>query len=200
MPVVDDVDVVVGLRQRPFAAADEVAEGFDDETIGLGLGDAETPSERVGKPPFGVELHDVGREKKFTPLPQEDLRSCILKRLGQAASKVNELRSIGITDVELVFVSDMIEECQITPLGHQMIRLTHTPLNVDVTAIRQFREHPGLGKARVTIIVPRSLYGTSAERISRPDIDELEQYWRVVFSACNVGKNSFTLGPKFPNI
>lgn len=59
VPVVGDVDVGAGLRQRPFAAADEIAEGFDDEAVRSRLGHAEAPAQRVGKPPFGVKLDDV---------------------------------------------------------------------------------------------------------------------------------------------
>jgi len=58
-PVVGDFDGVAGLGQGPFAAADEVAEGFDDEAVRFGFEDAEAPAQRVREPAFCVELDDV---------------------------------------------------------------------------------------------------------------------------------------------
>src|ERR1700741_3428520 len=58
-PVVDDVDVVAVRGQEPFAAADEIAEGFDDEAVVSRLRGAKAPAEGVGEPAFGEELDDV---------------------------------------------------------------------------------------------------------------------------------------------
>lgn len=122
------------------------------------------------------------RERHVLPRPQNDLRSCILGTLTHISRKIEDLEDAKKGPVHVIYVSDMIEECERNPLG-EMIKLTHRDLTSDVGNVAKFRSLPDFGGARITVIVPRAL---DEQRDSRlPSFDDLRSYWGAVFSKCN---------------
>jgi hypothetical protein len=121
------------------------------------------------------------RNRQILPRPQSDLRSCILGTLTHVFRKVEDLKRAGKGPVDVIYVSDMIEECERNPLG-RMIKLTHRDLRSDISEIPKFRGLPDLGRTRLTVIVPR---GIEQQNPNMPDFDDLRSYWGEIFSRSN---------------
>jgi hypothetical protein len=122
------------------------------------------------------------RNRQILPSPQNDLRSCILGTLTHISRKIADLNHAGKGPVHVIYVSDMIEECDRNPLG-QMIKLTHPDLKPDVANIERFQQLPDLGGVRLTVIVPRTPAGQPDPRM--PAFDDLRAYWGAIFAKCN---------------
>jgi len=122
------------------------------------------------------------RNRQILPVPQNDLRSCILGTLTHISRKTADLNQAGKGPVHVIYVSDMIEECDRNPLG-QMIKLTHPDLKPDVANIARFQTLPDLGGVRLTVIVPRTPAGQPDPRM--PAFDDLRAYWGAIFAKCS---------------
>lgn len=133
---------------------------------------------------------------QFVPKPQDDLRSCILGRLEKASRKIADAREAGATDIEVIFVSDMVEECERTPLRRR-VRLTRTSLAAETKNVPQYESLPNLAGASITIVVPRA--AESSVRASTPDLRDLREYWRAVFAACHAEMSMWRFDSELPS-
>jgi hypothetical protein len=132
---------------------------------------------------------------QFVPKPQDDLRSCILGRLGKASRKIADAREAGATDIEVIFVSDMIEECERTPLRRR-IRLTRASVAEERNKVPRYPPMPDLSGARITIVVPRAT--ESSVRATTPDMRDLRDDWQAVLAACGAQMSTWRFESELP--
>jgi hypothetical protein len=118
----------------------------------------------------------VCKDKKCQPRPQPDQRSCILNVVENVARTF--LREEQRRPIDLVFISDMVEDCADTPLNGS-IRLIKDDLSSDILNIDRFRSlQPIPSDVRITVVRPHVTNGaieSSARKRS------LEDYWKKAF-------------------
>ncbi len=123
----------------------------------------------------------VCKEKKCPPRPQPDQRSCILQVVENVARTF--LREEQRRPIDLVFISDMVEDCTDTPLNGS-IRLIKEDLSADIANIDRFRPlQPIPSDVRITIVRPHvkdGLIESSARKRA------LEVYWKKAFGRFGV--------------
>ena len=140
----------------------------------------------------------VCKEKKWPSRPQPDQRSCILQVVENVARTY--LREEQRRPMDLVFISDMVEDCTDTPLN-ESIRLVKDDLSVDTSNIDRFRPLQSIPPdVRITIVRPHvkdGLIESSARKRA------LEAYWKKVFGRFGVNTKSWwfesTLPVRFSN-
>ena len=117
--------------------------------------------------------------------------SCLAGALLRAAEEIQ-----GVTNrpIELVFLSDMVEECRQSIGGRRMI-LNHPGIAAEIRVATQFQgTYANLKHANVSFIYPSaSNTGLDVDR-PRPDPEELKEFWRAVLFHCTVGRVSFHSG------
>ena len=129
----------------------------------------------------------ICREKNVLPRPQPDHRSCILEVVEHVARSF--LREEEHHPIDLVFISDMVEDCDDTPLRGASIRLIKDDLSADISNIDRFRKlEPITSQVRVTIVRPhvrKGLIESSARKLN------LETYWKAAFVRFGVDINAW---------
>jgi len=129
----------------------------------------------------------ICRGKNISPRPQPDHRSCILGVMEHVAHSF--LLEEKQRPIDLVFISDMVEDCDDTPLPKQSIRLINDDLETDILNVDQFRPLQSVGQnVRVTIVRPHVEDGPT-ERSARKQ--GLEKYWKKVFDRFGVDLKSW---------
>jgi hypothetical protein len=124
------------------------------------------------------------------------LHTCISDAFRQAAQTVSQKQPLE--DVEIVIVSDMLEDCSDSLLGG---KLTLEKENI-AAEIRRAARIPkdtlliDLRGTPVIAVLPAS--GVSALRIRQPPIDDVRRFWRAVLDHCNDDPNSFSLQTSLP--
>ena len=123
--------------------------------------------------------------------------TCISDALRQASQTVRQARTNE--DVEIVLVSDMLEDCGESILGGAL-----SLEKDDATAeLKRVRAKPksemllDLRHARVTAILPSS--GVSKLKIKQPSVDQIRQFWRAVLDHCNDDPEFYNLDTSLPD-
>lgn len=124
----------------------------------------------------------------------DDRRTCILNTLDVSAKFFSQFDDRY--DPELVFVSDMIEDCRNTPL-HQGVHLDKQPFAETIKLVDSFASPPDLSKLRITIIVPTAKDTSTAPAGQRPDPRDLERFWKTVLVKCRFNQSDFTNQERF---
>lgn len=128
-------------------------------------------------------------------------RSCIINSIVRAAPFFRQNRKIA-KELDLVIISDMIEECARSPY-QQTIQLNRGDITKDIRIARGKVDLPSLAGVRVTLL---TFSGSSANaRVNgRPSPQQLEQFWKTVFSQAGLDpakeedRDRFYFGPDLP--
>jgi hypothetical protein len=115
-----------------------------------------------------------------------DRRTCILNTLEVSAKYFSQFDDKY--DPELVFISDMLEDCQYTPL-HRNVQLDQQPFSETIKMIDSFASPPDLSRPRITIIVPTAKDTATVPSGQRPAPLDVERFWTTVFARCNFSKD-----------
>jgi hypothetical protein len=130
---------------------------------------------------------------------QDPDRSCIIEALDRAARIFNQLSSAKSLD--LVIVSDMIEECEQNPYG-KPIRLNKKDISKEIALVQQRARLPNLSRVRISIVLPTTSLSTPQR--PRPPLRSLEAFWRAVLQSCGFtasdldNPEQFYFGPGLP--
>jgi hypothetical protein len=125
--------------------------------------------------------------RDVSPRPQPDHRSCILEMVESVSQSY--LRDDQRRPADLIFISDMVEDCDYTPLEGQSIRLIKEDLSADVANISKFRTLQAIGPGvRITIVRPHVTNGPLESPVRKRT---LEQYWKAAFSRFGIDTASW---------
>jgi hypothetical protein len=138
-------------------------------------------------------------------MPSERLHaSCITSAL-QVAADVMRSEAEG-AEVEIVFVSDMLEYCEQSivparnrPSGREPIRLEKSDIAAEIklaSSVPGTEVLADLRGARVTIIQPPLGYGRRATQV--PPHHQLVAFWRAILDRCRDRKEEFNFGTEVP--
>ncbi|MFL6278067.1 MAG: hypothetical protein ACJ74G_23000 [Blastocatellia bacterium] len=121
---------------------------------------------------------------------KEDNRTCILNTLGFAKNFFQQYADPGKYDLDLVYISDMTEECRNTPV-HSLIKLNKREINSEIRIIQSLPDGNDLSNVRVTVIIPTAEATYSANQKLRPDMEDLKRFWLAAFNRCGFNQRSF---------
>lgn len=129
-------------------------------------------------------------------------RSCIINSLERAVPFFEENRKHA-KSLDLVIVSDMIEECAKSPYK-QVIQLNRADIQGEIRVAQGRVNLPSLAGVRVTLVIP-SAGAADAVKHVRPPVRQLEQFWKAVFSQAGFqpagmqNVERFYFGPDLPD-
>src|SRR5262249_46064272 len=98
------------------------------------------------------------------------------------------------TDFELVYVSDMIEECNETPLG-QPISLVQTKMSEAIKLAEDTNLKLDLSNSNVSMIIPAT--NDTYKTRGRPNLSDLRKFWEATLLHCGFSKENLNTGQKF---
>lgn len=142
------------------------------------------------------ETQEQCRTRRIIPRPQEDLRSCVLRSLRHASKAIQNAEESHGAPVEVVFISDMIEECRETPFG-SAVRLTKTSIGKQTETAGDL-SFANLRRSRVTVVLPRVLNDQQGRRADHPTSDKVETFWMVVFKRANADMSNWYFDTALP--
>jgi hypothetical protein len=106
-------------------------------------------------------------------------RSCIINSLERAAPFFNQYRA-NAKELDLVIISDMIEECRKSPY-QQTIQLNRADIRNEIKTAQEKVNLPNLAGVRVILIIPSSSSADTGKHV-RPPVRQLKEFWEAVFS------------------
>jgi hypothetical protein len=122
-------------------------------------------------------------------------RTCIADALRQAS---NTAEQFADRDVEVVLISDMLEDCPNWLLNGEL-SMEKPTIAAEMNLIGKLprdRQLLDLRGARVTAIIPPA--GLSEAKTPRPGVDAVREFWRAVLRHCNLGPNGYSLDTALP--
>jgi hypothetical protein len=129
------------------------------------------------------KLYETTNSKRGT-----DNRSCILNTLPVAQSYFMQYPEEVKFDYELVFISDMIEECDATPLRHT-VNLDKSDISKEIALAENFP--PGIDLSRVHIDV---IFPSTAETMGnrhKANVEDLQRFWFAVFKKAGLKDETY---------
>lgn len=125
-----------------------------------------------------------------------DNRTCILNAVNFAANQLKDF-SPEHYDRELIFISDMIEECDVTPLQRR-INIRKGDISEEVKLASNFPKGTDLARVRITIITPTTedTY-LKYQPGTRPPMMALQEFWYNIFKQCSIPPNAFPVSEQF---
>lgn len=138
--------------------------------------------------------------KKANAPRQPDKRTCILNTLGFAE------RYFRGTDTEkyepiLIYISDMIEQCEQTPLGRSVDLMTDPRPELFHTA-EAFESPSDLSRMSIYVIIPTTNETSAVPPGQRPSLEDRIKFWDIIFKKCKVSESTLkAMGwlPEVPN-
>jgi hypothetical protein len=116
---------------------------------------------------------------------RDDMRTCILNAINFAGNQFQQF-SADSYDRELIIVSDMLEECNDTPLGRP-VNIHKHDITQEIELAKQFPQGTDLSGVRIIIITPITEDSYIKEDDGRrPPPNALKEFWGTIFSRCNV--------------
>jgi hypothetical protein len=122
-----------------------------------------------------------------------DNHTCILYTL-EFAQNVFKQFDQSKTDFDLVYVSDMIEECNTTPMG-KPISLGKANISEAIKLAQQTNLNLNLFNARVSMIIPAT--NDSYVARGRPNVSDLRNFWKAILLHCGFNQEFLESGEKF---
>jgi hypothetical protein len=123
-------------------------------------------------------------------LPPRVAASCLAGALQRAAT---DIASLGDRPVDIVFISDLVEECD-SSIGGRKIMLNHPHIEADIILAQKL---PGtfadLRKANVFLIYPTGTSSGFDIKRRRAGPDELKAFWNAVLSHCDLQSKAYFL-------
>lgn len=127
-------------------------------------------------------FEDVNKKKT-----QPENRTCILNTLAYTESYFRQFASYK---PELIFISDMTEQCSTTPMGKPIdLRAgltTQKRISQTLQSAQEFPSPPDLSHIRLTIIIPTTADTYAVPPGQRPSVDNLKKFWGAIFRNCKV--------------
>jgi len=122
-------------------------------------------------------------------------RTCISGALRKAQEVT--IDASDTRPVEIVIVSDMLEDCDDSLLGRK-VSLEKWSIDAELKAIRAMPQQPllRLNGASVTILLPT--VPTSQAATKRPAVHQLQDFWRAVLDRSGDRRDDFRLGTEIP--
>jgi hypothetical protein len=162
----------------PVGSANEAPAPVLDETVRERITERRRQLQR-----WDSQLDNVVRNHN------KEAHTCLLDAFEFASKQLRTLQASQDSRIDLVFVTDMIEDCVSTPLDLP-IHLNKPVIRREIDLARQFPvRRIDLASAHVYIIVPPN----TKARTSGPRIDELENFWRSFLSRCAVKPDEVTV-------
>jgi hypothetical protein len=107
-------------------------------------------------------------------------RTCLLNTLSLAKAFFSDLDP-NKYEFELVFISDMIEQCSnIGVAPNKSVDLQKQEVDTAISLI-QNSEFPDLSNVRVSVIIPGTKERTMIKNKPDPSLESLRKFWSVVF-------------------
>lgn len=147
------------------------------------------------------KIKELYRKEFSGPNAQNKPLSCILRSLETAHSYFSQFRSIQGEkfEFELIYLSDMIEECKNSPVGG--VFLTKGSHNAALQNLQNYKPDFDLSYARVSIIVSVDAYDEESKYIS---YEQLKDVWQKIFARAGFSAERFrefgflsTIPPRF---
>jgi hypothetical protein len=131
------------------------------------------------------ELYRTTNTPRPANAPKLDNRTCILNSLNFAENYFRQY-DLKTHETELIFISDMIEECDSTPLQAR-IELDKQDISKEIGLAEKFPPGLNLSHTRITIIIPstKETY-SNAQPGRRPSIEQLKAFWYRIFKNCGL--------------
>ncbi|MBN1347927.1 hypothetical protein JXJ21_00825 [candidate division KSB1 bacterium] len=139
---------------------------------------------------------------KITNSISEDNRTCILNTLKFAENYFSQFDT-SRHDLELIYISDMIEECNNNPLKTQVEMDKHDISN-EIDLANNFPLHLALSHTRISIIIPTTKETYQVSQQCRPNLDDVEKFWKIILKFCGFkdeqfkSRERFYFGSEFP--
>lgn len=125
-----------------------------------------------------------------------DNHSCILNSLTFAEQQFRQFADRDRYDLELIFISDMIEECNRTPM-RRPITLAKKDISKEIKLAETVDLSLNLSAARVTMIIPSTMETYRQSQAQRPDLRELQAFWKQVMKHCGFDDESLLDDKRF---
>ena len=122
-----------------------------------------------------------------------DNHTCILYTLQFAQDKFRQFDQNN-TDFDLIYISDMIEECNTTPMGRP-ISLGKRNISEAITLAQQTNLNLDLSYARVSMIVPAT--NDTYLVPGRPNVSDLRDFWKAILLHCGFTEELLKNNQKF---
>ncbi len=124
-------------------------------------------------------------------------KTCILNMLWFAHERLTRMADLSIIDpsifeFELYIISDMVENCDDTPLGPIKMEDSNNLVLIQLAANRfpQIPRAPDLSEVRISVIVP-STFESKDSSGSKPGSRYLKDFWRTIFMRCGLKEEWF---------
>lgn len=140
-----------------------------------------------------VELYALIKKNRRPGPGSRDNHTCIIYTLEFAQNKFREFDRKN-TDFELVYVSDMIEQCNTTPMG-KPISLGQTNISEQIKLAQQTNLNLDLSYSNVSMIIPATSETYTAG--GRPSVSDLKNFWEAILSHCGFDKEVLKSSEKF---
>lgn len=162
----------------PVGSADEAPPAVLDEPVKERVNDRRRQLQR-----WDILL-DAGLGKH-----KNDAHTCLLDSVEFASKQLATLHLSQDSHVDLVFITDMIEDCPSNPLKVP-IHLDKPSIKPEIELARQFPTgRIKLTNTRAYVVVPPD----SKAHPRGPRMDDLEQFWRTFFSRCGIQPTDVTI-------
>jgi hypothetical protein len=125
-----------------------------------------------------------------------DNRTCILNTLVFAEDYFRQFNDPARYDLELIFISDMLEECNRTPL-HTRIELAKRNLSKEIALARDAQLNLNLSHVRITAIIPTTQETYKASPGRRPSVEDVKEFWKNIFRKCGFTDESLRDDQRF---
>jgi hypothetical protein len=122
-------------------------------------------------------------------------KTCISDAIREAEQRVK----LSTEPVQLVFISDMLEDCGQSLLNGPLL-LQKTDIRSELlraNALAPEAKLADLRGAEVAAIVPDT--GPTITKTPQPRLETLRDFWAIVFSHCNANQDRFWLWSKIPS-
>ena len=140
------------------------------------------------------KLYDLIRAtKRSDAYGKPDNHTCILYTLKFAQTVFKQFDEKN-TDFDLIYVSDMIEQCNITPMG-QPISLGQANISEPIKLAKETKLDLDLSHARVSMIIPATDATYTAS--GRPNPSDVQAFWEAILLHCGFDEDSLKDSHKF---
>lgn len=176
----------------------ERAKPLLDETFGVSTTSREMADFQARRRTRAEQLRrDVAALVPAVNADNDRARSCISGALRRAAEVI--AGSGGKSRVEIVLISDMVEECDNSIEGHPVsLAKAHIIEDIDRAKHLPRAKLIDLRGSAVTAVIPTARNPRAALHTLRPPVNELAAYWREILDRCGDAPSRFAIGADLP--
>jgi hypothetical protein len=153
---------------------------------------SETASSYLSEPERTLRRETLKR--RIHGLKEKNLgpsHSCILNSVFSARRILDEMTNPTHADkrMELVIISDMVEECDETPLGRISLNKSDTEKEIALIRKHDHLPYPNLLQVQTTIFLPLAEDLASSNPRRTLSYYDIKEFWRIVFNRCGLKNN-----------